>query len=125
VYLRAGAGQASVATAKRPSNLVKSSILHPSVASFGGIWKSAVETIVKLPDMLRNLKGVVLESPKSAAISLVKGCAALGFVSATLDEGFRRSVYFWTNAFPVYLHYKFVNCSCPFACFGREYGSFD
>jgi hypothetical protein len=30
----------------------------------------------------------------------------LAAVRTTLDEGLRRSIYFWTNAFPVYLHYK-------------------
>ncbi len=108
VLLQAKAGQANVGIENRaaPFSLVKSTVLQPSVASIQGFWNSTVEAVIKLPDILRHLKGAVMESPKSAAISLAKSCAVLGILRATMDEGLRRSVYFWTNAFPVYLHYK-------------------
>ncbi len=108
VLLQARAGQANVEKGNRvtPFNFVKSTVLQPSVESIRNFWNSTFEAVIKLPDMLLNLKGAVLESPKSAAINLAKSCAALGILKATFDEGLRRSAYFWTNAFPVYLHYK-------------------
>ncbi len=32
------------------------------------------------------------------------------------DEGTRRSLYFWSRAFPIYLHYRWVRCGYICAC---------
>jgi hypothetical protein len=38
----------------------------------------------------------------------IAGCAILGGVYFWQDEGARRTASFWSTAFPVYLHYRFV-----------------
>lgn len=50
----------------------------------------------------------VRSCPITALFALGIGGAA-GAIRYQTDEGTRRSVYFWSRAFPIYLHYRYVS----------------
>ena len=56
--------------------------------------------------------------PETALMASGMGGAAGAYQYST-DEGTRRSLYFWSRAFPIYLHYRWVR-----ACLPRVEGGF-
>ena len=77
-------------------------------SSLEKVCRTLVFRLIKIPDLLQALQVSIQQSPKASAFHGAAIMTTVGLLKASLDEGLRRSFYFWTNAFPVYLHYRQV-----------------
>ena len=67
--------------------------------------KAILGTVTGVPNFLMNLRSAMQRN--SAAVNVGIISTTVGLVKVCLDEGLRRSIFFWTNAFPVYVHYRY------------------
>jgi hypothetical protein len=75
--------------------------------SGAGVIKTMTGTVMQAPKLVTKLCGIVSNNTAATNAGIIS--TTVGLFKVCFDEGLRRSIFFWTNAFPVYVHYRYYD----------------